>query len=357
MERAGDTLYDYLDGKKRLDIPKASERPGTAKAGLPRAKDTVVRPEKRPKHKKSQKTIYKQPKQVTYTDLQTAIPVKSGKGNTYPAAIREEREARRKRDERLTYLIVFCVVIFIAAAVWLVRIFIGYRMTAGEYADIRETYVVMPAAWTGNEEQEKDNDAFYPSLQINFASLYALNEDFIGWLYLPGCGISYPLVQGEDNDYYLNHTFLNTEAAGGAIFVDYTDKADFSSLNTFVYGHNMQDGSMFGSLYRYGQDASLIGSYPYFYVYLSGGSVRKYRIFSYYQDREDSQTYVRIEDESAYGEYLQMLVDKSVRLPDGSQVSDTPPTTEDTIVTLSTCHGRADSGQRFLVHGVLVGVY
>ena len=76
-------------------------------------------------------------------------------------------------------------------------------------------------------------------------------SDVIGWIAIPGTEISYPLVQGTDSDYYLTHTWNQNSSAVGAIFMDCRCSADFSGFNTIVYGHRMNNGSMFAALKHY----------------------------------------------------------------------------------------------------------
>lgn len=68
---------------------------------------------------------------------------------------------------------------------------------------------------------------------------------------IPDTRISYPLVQGEDNQYYLNHTWKKWSSVVGAIFLECGNSRDLSNFNTIVYGHRMNDGSMFASLKNY----------------------------------------------------------------------------------------------------------
>lgn len=73
----------------------------------------------------------------------------------------------------------------------------------------------------------------------------------MGWIQIPGIGVDYPVVQGEDNEYYLHYTFDGKENIAGSIFLDSRNKADFTDRKVILYGHNMQDGSMFSNLEKY----------------------------------------------------------------------------------------------------------
>lgn len=101
-----------------------------------------------------------------------------------------------------------------------------------------------------------------PEMLDTFMGLYAENPDIVGWIEL-GDFISYPVVQSEDNDYYLDHNFKREVTKSGAIFADYRNRflPGEISGNTILYGHNVWSGSMFARLSRY-YDATIHNDYP-----------------------------------------------------------------------------------------------
>ena len=86
---------------------------------------------------------------------------------------------------------------------------------------------------------------------IDFSELRAINTDTVGWILAEGRNIDYPIVQGEDNSYYLNHLFNHEENRLGSIFLDYRNNGDFSDRSIVIYGHNMKNGSMFTPIREY----------------------------------------------------------------------------------------------------------
>ena len=89
----------------------------------------------------------------------------------------------------------------------------------------------------------------YQPPEVDFEELQKMNSDVIGWIEVEAIPeISYPIVRGEDNDYYLHRTFKKANNSAGSIFVDYRNGQYFGDCNTIVYGHNMKNGSMFGKL-------------------------------------------------------------------------------------------------------------
>ncbi len=100
-----------------------------------------------------------------------------------------------------------------------------------------------------------------PSIQDSFAELYETNNDIVGWIRIGSTDdpvIDYPVVQAEDNDYYLTHNVFKDKVERGAIFADFRNNFDKGLLsgNTVLYGHNMWYGDkMFANLTRYYEDS------------------------------------------------------------------------------------------------------
>lgn len=247
------------------------------------------------------------------------------------------------------------VVFALVAAVALIVIgysALKYRAARTEYDRIRTAHVRVaedkPVAERAAKTEESENvRPEGANLEIDFEALLAINGDTVAWLDLPALGISYPVVFTTDRDYYLSHTFEGNKNAGGAIFVEPVNEPGFSDRNTFLYGHNSADGSMFGKLREIQYLDAEREANPFFYVYRRDGRIAKYRIYSCYVTDEDSDSFVTFDDDY-YDTYVDMTASRSAAdlhadgLPRGN------------IVTLSTCYGGPGTTKRFLVHGVQV---
>ena len=136
-----------------------------------------------------------------------------------------------------------------------------YQEARAEYADLREQFW---GSWAfGNHdtpppEGELGIEGVDNAESDNFDALRVLHPGTVGWIVVPETGISYPIVQGSDNNRYLHHTFLGVRNNSGAIFIDFRNAADFSDPHTIVYGHNMRDGSMFAPLHGWDGDHFII---------------------------------------------------------------------------------------------------
>lgn len=128
--------------------------------------------------------------------------------------------------------------------------------------------------------------------------------------------------------------------------MDFLNRTDLSDYNTIIYGHNMRNGTMFGSLKKLLNDASYVEEDPYFYIFTKDKAFM-YEIASVYITNQTSDTYNLIETEENQKEYIDYILKSSTWLWD-KEIS-----SQDKIVTLSTCHG-LHTTNRTVVHGVLV---
>ena len=188
-------------------------------------------------------------------------------------------------------------------------------------------------------------------VRVDEEALRRINEDYRAWLRIPALRLSYPLVEGPDNDYYLHYTFEKKYNAAGCLFIDCETASDFSDRNTFIYGHNMKNGSMFGCLKRFRKEQELCASNPYFYIY-RGEAVYQYEIFAYYTTEYTSDRYRLIYTEEEYDDYIA----EALRLTEYIPVHDLDFSERPNIVTLSTCAGTYGTTERMVVHGVLISV-
>ncbi len=103
-----------------------------------------------------------------------------------------------------------------------------------------------------NPPKDKNSNYYYysniPFYQVNFSILSTLNEDTVAYIRMRGTNIKYPIVQTNNNDYYLTHSLDKSENKAGWVFLDYRNNINDLDDNTIIYGHARLDGTMFGSL-------------------------------------------------------------------------------------------------------------
>ncbi len=183
---------------------------------------------------------------------------------------------------------------------------------------------------------------------IDFAQLKSVNEDIVGWLRIRALDISYPVVQGEDNDFYLHRTFEKTDNFAGCLFFNYLNKPDLTDQNTIVYGHNMRNGSMFGKLKQFREEGKFEKS-KFFWIF-TPDFIYQYRIFAVTVVNKTGLTYQTGFTDEQFDEFIDYAFEHSE-----IEAGDVEVTKEDRIVTLSTCTG--DDSTRFAVMGKLAQVY
>jgi len=199
-----------------------------------------------------------------------------------------------------------------------------------------------PVVWVAAPVEEDEH--MKKLKEINLDALREKNPNVVGWVFVPNCKINYPIVQGEDNEHYLDYTWDNRRSIAGAIFIESTNAPDFSDFRTIVYGHNMADSSMFGSLHRFEKKAYWEQN-PYVYLVTDEG-VFRYEIYSSYRADVESDTYVlNLTDEARKAAFIKLTKDEALY-----DTGITPETT-DRILTLSTCVGNVS--RRRVVHARL----
>jgi sortase B len=147
-------------------------------------------------------------------------------------------------------ILVLCIVVFGIAAMNLVEIGKEYYDGQKEYEELKE-YTEEKV----NGQQDDPTESEAEEKTIDFAELRKINEDIVAWIQIPGIDVDYPVVHGEDNEYYLHHTFQKEANKAGSIFLDHRNRADFTEQRVIIYGHNMKDGSMFSNLKKYQDNA------------------------------------------------------------------------------------------------------
>lgn len=259
-----------------------------------------------------------------------------------------------KKQKRKKSFVDYLLALVMAAAFG-VFVYSGYNLLViqSEYKEGEETYEHMQEFvqetnhMSENTENESPSVGIEPAdpleeelslkapITVDFAQLKTVNEDIVGWIYLEAIpAISYPIVQGEDNDYYLKYTVEGKRNSSASIFIDYRNMEDFSSANTIIYGHNMKNQSMFGLLKQY-KKAETCAISPYIWILTPQGEYR-YEIFSVREvgDRDDVYSHLdfQLEELKVYMEQMQShsLVPFSHTF-DGTEK----------IITLSTCTSKA----------------
>lgn len=232
--------------------------------------------------------------------------------------------------------------VFLISGAWLYFIWNGYEKASTEYDRLVEDNVrMMPAAESSGFSVKNKEDYV---LQIDFTALVKENADIIGWIDIPGTTVSYPVVQSEDNEFYLTQSIYGERSSSGAIFMDYRNERDLSDDNTILYGHNMKNGSMFGGLKQY-REEDFFKEHPYVDYYTPEGRHR-FVIYAVYEEEAVSENFpVKFEDEKSQSSWFEEGMKKTWQKPF------IIPGVDQHTIMLSTCTGRGYD-KRFVVRAV-----
>ena len=281
---------------------------------------------------------------------------------------------RRKRTKTLGDVIRLIVMlaalaVFLYSGYTLYGFYKEYKKSSDEYDNLENSYAVDQEQESENIDNLEDDDSLQsisgqevrtvfedgeektlPVLKnpIDFTQLLSVNSDIVGWLRIRALDISYPVVQGKDNDYYLHRTFEKTDNFAGCLFVNSYNMGDFTDQNTIIYGHNMKNGSMFGKLKNF-NDPEVFKKSRYFWIF-TPDFIYQYRIFSASVVDKTGLTYQISFTDDEFDQFISRAYSNSV-----VDNQDVTVTKEDRIVTLSTCTG--DDSTRFVVMGKLAQIY
>lgn len=179
---------------------------------------------------------------------------------------------------------------------------------------------------------EEEDPHIQTLAEMDLEALREVNPDVVGWILIPDTKVNYPLMQGEDNDYYLNRTWEGKRNSIGSIFLEHLNSPDLTDFNTIVYGHNMKNGAMFGCLHQFRYQDHW-QTHPYVYIRTDEGTYR-YEIFAAYRAEKESNTYALHFPNDPFKEaFVQEALENSV-IETGVQ-----PEITDRFLTLSTCSG------------------
>lgn len=178
-------------------------------------------------------------------------------------------------------------------------------------------------------------------IEVDFDVLLEKNADIIGWLYCEGTPINLPVVQGPDNDYYLRRLVDGTWNSAGTLFVDYRNAKDFSDCNTIIYGHNMNNDSMFRTLTDY-KAQSYYDEHPVLWL-LTPETNYKVELIAGYVTAVDSEIYFLPQTEQDIQTLINQAIQKSTFSTDIALGDD------DKYLTLSTCSYEYDNARYVLI--------
>ncbi len=233
-------------------------------------------------------------------------------------------------------LLMICLCVFMFSAYNICKYLIEEKVNKEYNNHLMEKAVVeIPS---NNKEESNQNTL---PISVDFRILKSENQDIVGWIYSEDTPINYPVVQEKDNEYYIDRLINGEINSAGSIFMDYRNSQKIEDKNTILYGHNMKNDTMFGTIQEYKKQEYYNKHKNMYYFTPERNFIIK--LFAGYTISAKSEIYdLCTIDETTKEE----LMNKS------DFKSDVEVTMNDKIITLSTCAYEYDDA-RYIVMGVL----
>ena len=242
------------------------------------------------------------------------------------------------------------IILIILRLIFLITLIISIVYIAKWFIDKEENKKieekVSEAIIVENTENEENANTEY---KVDFEKLKEINNQIVAWLKVNGTNIEYPVVQAKNNSYYLRRNLDKKYSVGGWIFADYKNKFDGTDKNIVIYGHNMKDNSMFGTLKNILEEEWYNSEENYIIDFMIENEAQKYQVFSIYQIKTEDY-YIDTEfKDNEFGKFIDTLRERSIK-DFNVEIS-----SKDSILTLSTCAN--NNKYRIVLHAKKISEY
>ena len=250
----------------------------------------------------------------------------------------------KKKRTLSTILLILLIIAFLASGGYLFHYFWMAKQTENELSQLQQ---IRQEAFSDTEEETEVKSETGRSIQKGYRKLYKKNSDLIGWVTVKNTKIDYPVMQTKDSpDFYLKHAFDKSYSSYGVPYIQ--ENCDIGlSDNLVLYGHHMNNGSMFSDLCKYeSEDFYREHTIIHFDTLDSFGEyevVAAFKTVAYSEDGFKYYHFVNAESAEAFDEYIAQC--KALAL------YDTGVTAEygDQLITLSTCEYSRTNGRMVVV--------
>lgn len=252
-------------------------------------------------------------------------------------------QAHSSRSRKNPWRVVFVVsiIVLIAALIGLGAIAFQYISQQRAYDDLEQYASISDA-----------ENVSLADLTVDWDALRAVNPNIVAWIYIPDSPVNYPVVQGQDNQEYLHKAFDGSTgwlASAGTIFLDSNNASDLSDRNSALYGHHMNDGSMFASLSDW-QNNDEFNSHRDIYLLTPQGNYRLKTFAMVKTTGTDALVQTTFSSEESYRSYIQDKLDRSVVTQEGDVLGASDITQS---MLFSTCEYSQADGRAVLFAAVV----
>ena len=235
---------------------------------------------------------------------------------------------RRKKNKRYKKVILNIIIYMILLFVLIysgIKIFKWYndKTNNNKIAEqIKSTVIV----------EDKNEDENKEEYTVDFKRLKEQNNETVAWIKVNNTNVEYPVLRATNNSFYLNHSFDKSKNSAGWIFADYRNKFDGTDKNIIIYGHNMRDDSMFGSLKNILNSAWYDNEENTNITLYTENEKSIYKVFSIYKiESEDYYIKTEFSNDNEFEKFIETLKKRSIKN------FNIDISKEDSILTLSTC--------------------
>ena len=253
------------------------------------------------------------------------------KGNRY----KENTKKKVKTNKNLipNIILIFFIILFVFSGFKIIMWFLNNRENKKIAEEISQAITI-------NEENVEEKEKY----KVDFQTLKEKNSDTVGFLKVNGTNIEYTVVKGTNNSYYLKHNFNKESNSAGWIFADYKNKVDGTDKNLVIYGHNMRDDSMFGSLKNILNDDWHNEEENKYVTFITENDNSIYEVFSVYQVADEDYYITTDFKDNEFTDFIKTIKSRS-KFDFGVDVNE-----NDNILTLSTCAN--NNKYRVVLHAV-----
>lgn len=252
--------------------------------------------------------------------------------------------AKRKKSKRVwTAVLVIALVVFVGSVAALGAIAFSYWQGQKAYERVESIAAVQFGAQDIASDGEPSQAFDLASVTVDWKALSEVNSDIVAWIYIPNTSVNYPVVHGSDDEYYLYHDFEGTQGGltqSGCIFMKAANNPAFTDMGTFLFGHHLNDGSMFSVI---ADEGTFADGRPV-YIFTPRGNMMLRPFALVHCAGTDTLVQTEFESKSALTSYIADKINRSViALP---QKGD--PSSIDRFIALSTCDNLYTDGRYIL---------
>ena len=243
---------------------------------------------------------------------------KKKKGKRYKENSRKNEKTNKNLISNI--ILILFIILFIFSSFKIIMWILNNRENKKIAEEISQSIII-------DEENKEEKDKY----KVDFQTLKEKNSDTVGFLKVNGTNIEYTVVKGTNNSYYLKHNFNKKSNSAGWIFADYKNKVDGTDKNLVIYGHNMRDDSMFGSLKNILNDDWHNEEENKYVTFVAENDNSIYEVFSVYQVADEDYYITTDFKDNEFNDFIKTIKSRS-KFDFGVDVNE-----NDNILTLSTC--------------------